>query len=432
MNRRKINIKEIFIISMISIIFFFNKVNSYAEELPIVARNAIAMEASSGKILYEKNSKEKMYPASTTKLWTAYLVIKNTDNLDKKIIVESDLSWVEPTSMYLKEGETFTIRELLEVLLLKSANDVAVLLAIETSGSVEEFSKLMNEEAKAIGCNNTNFLNPNGLHDENHYSTAYDMALMARECLKNKDLMEIVKKDKITIKANEFYPYDRVYKNSNKFISGEGQFQYDDELIDYKYDIVNGLKTGYTSVAGRCLMTSSELNGTQIITGVFNSIRENVYVDSRRLIDYSFENFETTNIVKANELNSKLIVKSPLSKKGEIKGYINEEYVILNDKNNENNLKNEEYTYEINMNRFISPWVKKDEVIGKVEVYKNKEKVKEVEIYASENSQAIFDKEQLLLLTIGISGAVIISIRKHNRKRLNKKRREENIYLNNR
>ena len=403
---------------------------SYAETLPLFANTAIAIEASTGQVLYEKNAREKMYPASTTKLWTAYLVIKNTEDLNKKITVQSDLSWVEPSSMYLKVGETFTVRELLEVLMLKSANDVAVLLAIETSGSVEEFAKLMNEEAKAIGCYDTNFINPNGLPDDNHYSTAYDMALMARESLKSDVLREIVKKEEIRLPANEFYPYERVYRNSNKFLTGEGQMPYNGSFVDYKYDIVDGLKTGYTSVAGRCLMTTAELNGTRVITGVFNSKGDDVYTDSRVLIDYSLANYKTRSVVKNEQLEPELQKEVPLSKEKKVQGYIKEDFnVVEENKVEKTRTMKEDYNYKVKLNSKIAPPVIKDEVIGKVEVYNsNKEKVKELDVYASDEVHAIFDSEQLILLTVGISLITIISIRRIRRKRKINNGRENNIY----
>lgn len=405
---------------------------SYSEQLPLFANTAIAMEANTGKILYEKKSKEKIYPASTTKLWTAYLVIKNIDNLDKKITVESDLSWIEPTSMYLKEGEAFTIRELLEVLMLKSANDVAVLLAIEVSGSVEEFAELMNKEAKAIGCNDTNFVNPNGLPEDNHYSTAYDMALMARETLKSDVLREICKKEEVRLPANEFYPHERVYKNSNKFLTGDGVMPYKGDFVEYKYDVVKGLKTGYTSKAGRCLLTTAELDGTRIITGVFNSKGDDVYTDSRILIDYSLENYKTKVIVENDDIKDKLEKSIPLSKEKKVKGYIKEGYTIVeeNKVRDINKDLKEEYTYKINIDNYIKAPIEKDAIIGKVEVYnKDKEKVEELDIYASERVTPMFDLEQTILLTVGISIISIISLRKLKRKHKTKDRKSTNIYL---
>lgn len=426
MNKNKILLTIMVLFS--SFALSLNK--SYAETLPLFANTAIAMEASTGQVLYEKNAREKMYPASTTKLWTAYLVIKNTEDLNKKITVQSDLSWVEPTSMYLKVGETFTVRELLEVLMLKSANDVAVLLAIETSGSVEEFAKLMNEEAKAIGCYDTNFVNPNGLPDANHYSTAYDMALMARESLKSDALREIVKKEEIRLPANEFYPYERVYRNSNKFLTGEGQMPYNGNFVDYKYDIVDGLKTGYTSEAGRCLMTTAELNGTRVITGVFNSKGDDVYTDSRVLIDYSLANYKTRSVIKKEQLESELQKEVPLSKEKKVQGYIKEDFNIVEENKVEKaKVAEEDYNYEVKLNSKITPPVAKDEVIGKVEVYNsNKEKVKELDVLASDEVYAIFDSEQIILLTVGISLITIISIRRISRKRKLNNGRENNIY----
>lgn len=426
MNKNKILLTIMVLFS--SFALSLNK--SYAETLPLFANTAIAMEASTGQVLYEKNARQKMYPASTTKLWTAYLVIKNTEDLNKKITVQSDLSWVEPTAMYLKVGETFTVRELLEVLMLKSANDVAVLLAIETSGSVEEFAKLMNEEAKAIGCYDTNFVNPNGLPDANHYSTAYDMALMARESLKSDALREIVKKEEIRLPANEFYPYERVYRNSNKFLTGEGQMPYNGSFVDYKYDIVDGLKTGYTSEAGRCLMTTAELNGTRVITGVFNSKGDDVYTDSRVLIDYSLANYKTRSVIKNEQLEPELQKEVPLSKEKKVQGYIKEDFnVVEENKAEKARVAQEDYNYKVKLNNNITPPVTKDEVIGKVEVYNNnKEKVKELDVLASDEVHAIFDSEQIILLTVGISLITIISIRRISRKRKLNSGRENNIY----
>lgn len=426
--------KSQWIFMIISMFLVLNlPIKSNAEELPLFAETAIAMEASTGEVLYEKNAGQKMYPASTTKLWTAYLVMKNIDDLDKVITVESDLSWVEPTSMYLKVGESFTVRELLEVMMLKSANDVAVLLAVEVSGSVEEFANLMNEEAKRLGCTNTNFVNPNGLPDENHYSTAYDMALIARECVKNEELLAITSKEKISLPANEFYPYERNYTNSNKFITGEGLMPYNGDFIDYKYDIVDGLKTGYTSVAGRCLLATAKVDDTRIITGVFNSKGNDVYTDSRMLIDYSIKNYKTKMILENKDVESELEKKMPFSKEGKVKGYLKESYTILENSNvssvSRSKSVEDNYTYKVKMSKDIKLPIEKDDVIGEVEIYNNKEKIETLQIHALNNVNAIFDLEQIILLSIGIGLIVIITIRKMKRRIEAKKRSSENIYL---
>lgn len=425
------------VLLMISI-FVLNAISPikvFAEELPLVSNNAIVMEASTGKVLYEKNSKQRMYPASTTKLWTAYLVIKHNNDLNRKITVETDLSWVEPTSMFLKQGETFTIRELLEVMMLKSANDVAVLLAVETSGSLENFARLMNEEAKKIGCEGTNFVNPNGLPDDNHYSTAYDMALMAKESVKSKELMEIVNTKEVRIPANEFYPHERVYKNSNKFLTGEGQMEYKGGLVDYKYDVVDGLKTGYTSKAGRCLMTTAELNGTRIVTGVFGAKGETVYSDSRMLIDYAFDNYQTRSILSNDDISNELQREVPLAKGKKVQGYIDESFTVVDEKSKPVDKKEdepeEEYGYRVMMEEVKLP-VKKDDKLGVVEIYDSKEeKIKEMDIHAKSDVNPILDLEQISLLTFGFGLMFIIVIRKI-RRRKKSNRKDENIYMNSR
>lgn len=416
------------------IVFLHNSIMSNAQVLPLFAQSAIAMEATTGKVLYEKNAKGKIYPASTTKLWTAYLVIKNISDLNKIVTVEEDLSWVEPSSMYLKVGESFSVRQLLEVMMLKSANDVAVLLAIEVSGSVEEFSKLMNEEAKRLGCTNTNFVNPNGLPDDNHYSTAYDMALIARECVKNKILMEITSTEHIDLPSNEFYPYERSYTNSNKFISGDGQMPYNGELVEYKYDIVDGLKTGYTSLAGRCLLATAKIDDMRVITGVFNSKGEDVYTDSRVLIDYAFDNYSVKKIVDNEDIQSKLIQKIPWIKGGLLQGYLKQDYALVETKNvktiNMDKTYKENYTYKVKMPYTMNTMVEKDDVIGTVEIYDNNQKIESLNIYALYGVYPIFDLEQIILLTIGISLIIIIGTSKIKRKIKEKKRKSENIYLN--
>lgn len=422
-------------ISIIIFIFFIFKLSniSNAQNLPLFAETAIAMEASTGEVLYEKNAGQKIYPASTTKLWTAYLVMKNINDLNKIITVDMDLSWVEPSSMYLKIGESFTVRELLEVMMLKSANDVAVLLATEVSGSVEEFANLMNEEAKRLGCTNTNFVNPNGLPDENHYSTAYDMALIARECIKNKELLAITSKEKISLPANEFYPYKRIYTNSNKFISGGGLMPYNGGFIDYKYNIVDGLKTGYTSVAGRCLLATAKIGDTRIITGVFNSKGNDVYTDSRTLIDYSLENYKTKLIIESENIKSELKKKISFSKEKMVEGYLKEDYAILENSNSSSLSKTksitDNYSYKVKMLKNIELPIKKDDVIGEVEVYKDKEKIDSLKIYAQNEVRPIFDLQQTIQLSVGIGLIIIITTRKIKRKIKNKKRSSENIYL---
>ena len=165
------------IVSAISI-FIGNITYSFADNLPTIsAPYAVLMDYETGQVVYVKNGDQRVYPASTTKMWTAYVVLKHVDDLSQRIRIEN-LEPIDGTSMYLQNGESFTVKELLQGLMITSANDAAVVLARFVSGNEQEFANLMNEEAKKIGAKNTHFNNPNGLPDENHYTTAYDMAVM--------------------------------------------------------------------------------------------------------------------------------------------------------------------------------------------------------------------------------------------------------------
>lgn len=388
------------------------------ENIELTAQNAIAIEAKTGKVLFEKNSNAKMYPASTTKVWTAYLTIKNSNDLNEIVEVKNDLSWVEPSSMFLKVGEKFTIRELLEVLMLKSANDVAVLLAEHISGSVEEFCKLMNEEAKKIGCTGTNFVNPNGLPDDNHYSTAYDMALIAKEAIKSDVLREIAKTESISLPANDIYPYERNYTNTNKFLTGGRNIVYNGEEIDVKYDIVDGLKTGFTSVAGRCLLSTATLDGTSIIVGVFNSKGDDVYVDSRKIIDYSLGKYKSRILIEKDNFK---VEKELNSKEQIIEGYIPEDYSTVEDVEDVENVKN--YDYDVSFKEDITLPIKKDSVIGEVEVKENGKKIDTIPVLASDDFEDTFVELKIGALSVALLVICISFFKTY--KSISKRRKEK-------
>lgn len=374
--------KNLFSVFLSFSIFILNSNLSFASEseLTLTATNAIAIESKTGEVLFGKNEYQKIYPASTTKVWTAYLTINQVENLDDIVEVKNDVSWVEPSSMFLKVGEKFTVRQLLEVLMLKSANDVAVVLAEYVSGSIDEFAKLMNEEAKKIGCENTHFVNPNGLPDENHYSTPYDMALIAKEALKSNTLREIANTKYVSLPGNDVHPEPREYKNSNKFLTGGTDILYKGELTDVKYDIVEGLKTGYTSAAGRCLLSNATINNTEVIVGVFNSKGDDVYVDSRTIIDYTLDKYQTLVVINKDSFKASKNIGF-LNKKME--GYIEEDYATV--ENKELSFDNKEYDYDVTFNEKVELPIKKDSVIGEVEIKENGKKVDSVPLLATED-----------------------------------------------
>ncbi|EPZ55680.1 D-alanyl-D-alanine carboxypeptidase family protein [[Clostridium] sordellii ATCC 9714] len=261
---KKVSILLAFALTFVNI-FAFNSV-SFAETPPpnISAPYAVLMDYTSGKILYQKNPHAQMYPASTTKMWTAYVTLKHVKNLDEVVTV-GNIGHIDGTSMYLVPGEKLTVRQLLDGLLLVSANDAAVVLAEHVSGSVPEFAKLMNEEAKKIGAVDTHFNNANGLPDTQHYTSAYDMALMAREAMSNDVFRKIVSTKMMRIPATPLYQ-ERFLKNTNQFLTGSGQIPYDGKMVDIQYNIVDGIKTGFTDDAGKCLLSSAKKDDMRLIS----------------------------------------------------------------------------------------------------------------------------------------------------------------------
>ncbi|MGO0861968.1 D-alanyl-D-alanine carboxypeptidase family protein, partial [Clostridioides difficile] len=268
----KRNLSLLLICSLIFASFLGSSNISFADDEPaIVAKHAVLMDYETGKILYNKSGDSKLYPASTTKAWTACLVLKKVKDLNQVIEIKN-LPQIEGSSMYLKEGEAFTVRQLLNALLIHSSNDAAFVLARYVGGGdVQKFVDLMNSEAKDIGATGTHFNNPHGLPDPNHYTTAHDMALMAREAMNNDVFRQIVKTKSLKFEATKAYPYERYFVNTNKFLTSHDKITYKGQSIDIKYDIVDGIKTGYTDAAGKCLLSSAVKDGRRVIAAVFNS-----------------------------------------------------------------------------------------------------------------------------------------------------------------
>ncbi len=279
--------KKLIIISQILLIFLFCiKVQNTALGAT-VSKGECVMEVTSGRILYSSNQDLKLPIASTTKILTAITVIENF-NLDKIIKVPKKATLIEGSSIYLKEGERLTVKELLYGLMLRSGNDCAYTLA-STLTNYDDFIKLMNDTASMLGCKNSNFVNPHGLHDDNHYSSAKDLCLITCHAMKNKTFREIVSTKKISI-SNEFYDYKRVLINKNKLL--------------YNLDGCNGVKTGYTKKAGRCLVTSCNKNGFEVVSVVINS--PDMYNRTTELINNSFSSYKMYKLVDKDEICDKV------------------------------------------------------------------------------------------------------------------------------
>ena len=249
-----INVLILILMSFANIAFTVNEPTIYSE-------GAVLIEASSGTVLYEKNSKQVLYPASTTKILTAIIAIEKCDLNETAIASKNAINTI-PSNYAIADiqvGEEFTIEQLLNVMLVHSANEAANVIAEHVSGSIEEFAKLMNDKAKEIGCTRSNFVNANGIQNENHYSTAYDMALIAKYCMKNDKFREIVGTQECKLPATNIYPNVRTFKNNNNLI---------DKNDKYYYEYCIGGKTGYTKEAKNCLVAMSKKDNMELISVV--------------------------------------------------------------------------------------------------------------------------------------------------------------------
>ncbi len=254
---------------------------SIAVQTPsIQAEAAILIDASTGKVLYEKNPDEQLYPASITKMMTALLVIENC-NLDDKVtfskIATTNLE-AGAVTLNLTEGDVISVRDCLYGLLLKSANEVANGLAEHVGGTVAGFSAMMNARAKELGCTNTNFVNPNGLNDTKHLTTARDMALIAKACFANETFRQI--NNTLT------YTFPATIKNKNTTAISIGHKMLYPSDARY-YEGVFGGKTGYTSKAWNTLVTGATKDGVTLIAVVLKA-KQTQYTDTRALLDYGF------------------------------------------------------------------------------------------------------------------------------------------------
>jgi len=231
------------------------------------ATSAILMDADSGRVLYEQNADAKMLIASTTKIMTALVAIREGD-LAETVKVSRKAAYTEGSSMYLKEGEELTLETLLYGLMLCSGNDAAVAVAEAVGGSEDGFVRMMNETARELGMEHTSFANPNGLDHENHYSTARDMAVLACAAMENTTLVRIVSTRNVTIGG-------RTMTNHNKLLS------YMDGCV--------GLKTGYTKAAGRTLVSCAERNGQRLVAVTLQD--GNDWADHQALFEYGFSTY---------------------------------------------------------------------------------------------------------------------------------------------
>lgn len=410
---------KLFILFLIFFLISFltNHVYAADENLKLYSHSAIIIENKTGKVLYEKNSEQKMYPASTTKILTAILTIEKGKLQDKTKVSKTAIAEMKSgyTSAYLVEGEVLTVEELLELLLIHSANDASNVLAEYISGSIPAFVDLMNLKLKELGCNSTHFVTTNGLHDDNHYTTAKDMATITRYCMRNSDFRRIVAMQECHIKATNKFG-ERKFKNTNGL-----------EVIGSKYYYPGciGVKTGFTSQAQNCLISAVSKNNLQLIAVVLHcnltdDKQSARYIDSKTLYDYAYSTYTFKEIAKASTIINRIEVKGGSKETKSLDLKLQDSITALVNRNYTSQI-----VPEIKLNNNISAPIAQNAILGQV-VYTIDGQSYTTNLLATHN----VEKDESMIFYLRIALGIVIfsfflilfiillkSLKRHNKKK---------------
>ena len=348
----------------ITILFlFFIGIKVDAEELQLAenAKSAILIEASTGEIIFEKNSTEKLHPASMTKMMSMLLIVEAVEDgiisWDEMVTVSENASGMGGSQILLETGEKMSVSDLFKGIAVASGNDAVVALAEKIAGTEEGFVSMMNNRAKELGLKNTNFKNPHGLDATNHYSSAYDMSLIAKE---------LVKHEKV-LKYTAIYE-DYLRENTDRKI----WLVNTNKLVRF-YEGVDGLKTGYTAEAGYCLTATAKKDGMRLIAVVMgepDSQTRNSEVTS--LLDYAFAQYEVIDLLENKSIGKYKVDKA----KSELVEIVPmEQATILQKKAN----KSQKYTYDIDINNIKAP-VKKGTKVGNLTIKQDNKKIRTISL----------------------------------------------------
>ena len=344
--------------------------------LDINAYSCILYDVDFSRILYEKNCNELLYPASTTKLLTAEIVLENCPDLSQMVDVSYYSVFSVPYSYsiaQLQPGERFSIYDLLCVMLIGSANDASYVLAqyvaangnnysIDSSSeakkqfeeNISTFSELMNNKAKELGCLNTNFVNPNGVHSSDHYSTAYDLCLIGAYCYNNETIRKIVSTITYSLNNSEIYNKSIRTSNNTNLLLYQNRSSY--------YEYANGLKTGYTDAAGSSIIASASKDNRNLVAVVLHSdseedtnAREN---DCKKLFEYGFNNYQGINLINKNDLVKELNIFNATNETRKLELICEDTITVLLQKGDVTDV-----TPDIKINKYFAP-IEKNEVVG--------------------------------------------------------------------
>ena len=391
-----IKIRRLFIIlAFVFLIIFSNTyVNiSNASDAPSVDTGSVyLMDSRTTKPLYSKDENTRMYPASTTKIMTAILTLENCSNLDDIATASYEAVETIPEGYSIADiqiGEQLTIRQLLELLLVHSANDAANVLAEYIGGSISSFVSMMNTKLDELGLKNTHFTNAYGLHDEDHYSTAYDLAFLMKYCLENETFTKISGQASCAIPATNMWG-PRKYDSTNRLlIAGD----------EYYYQYVFSGKTGFTSQAKHCLVTAAYNNDLELICVVLgNDDRFNI---TKSLYEYAFSNYALKNVINQNDVVTNITVDNASYNTRSLDLLISETIPALVNVND-----NSELTPIIDLNSNITAPIYKGDILGKVTY-----QINGVDYTTTLIASHDVEKSNIIIyLSIGLSIIILISI----------------------
>lgn len=333
---------------------------------------SVVVESSSKRVLSEKNKDEKLPMASTTKIMTALVTLENAKNLDEIIKIDDRAVGIEGTSIYLRKGEEMTVRELLFGLMLPSGNDASLALAYHIgNGNFEEFVNMMNSMAQKLNLKNTHFANPHGLDQESHYTSAYDLALITIEAMKHKDFRDIVSTKNIQITGNK--------EVGNRFLRNK-------QRLLKTLEGCNGVKTGFTDNAGRCLVTSCNRNGMELISVVLNC--PNMFEESARLIEEAYKTYTYETILEPYSYITSIGVEE--GKYDNVKVYTMKgfKYPL---KENEKEL----IHIETKLPEILNAPLEKEEEIGEIKIFFEKSLIFSEKIYTMESVESVDIKDKV-------------------------------------
>ncbi|MDR3021514.1 MAG: D-alanyl-D-alanine carboxypeptidase [Clostridiales bacterium] len=368
--KKSIKMQIFYVLAVLCLCVFVHPLNhvKYLTANATSASSMIVLEARTNRILNQSNAYARRYMASTTKILTAITVIKNCD-VNSVVSITKEMCGIEGSSIYLQVGEQIKVLDLLYGLMLQSGNDAATALAIFVGGSVKGFAQLMNKTAKEAGANNSNFVNPHGLHDDNHYTTAYDLGLISTYALRDKTFATIcATKSHIVNRPVKGWKHN--IKNKNKILN---TFQGGD-----------GVKTGFTKKAGRCLVSSATQNGMQVVCVVLNC--GPMFEECRQLMSHAFKQYSLTKILPSYNYFGDIAVKNGRVDKVGAYSHRSLYYPLRVDEV-------DSVTKIVEYDLVVAP-IQAEQKLGKIKIYLHNRLIFEEDLYSvqSVQSNSILDK----------------------------------------